>query len=273
MLDVRPTGAVRNRVAEREVMASGLLDSAEVGRTTAVPTTRRRRGRRLLRRLLVALLAVSALGLGLGWVVTPAVDDAQERVTAHLMETESPGLTVEPAPELLEALVATEDSSFYANPGISPTGVVRSFRGLVLGTDEGGSTLPQQLAKNLYLDGENGPVQKAEAVVLALKLDGAYSKTELLEMYLDNGYYGHGFTGLTAATQGYFGVAPDQLTWAQASLLAGLFQAPSAYDPLVHPDLARERQGHVLDRLVAVGDLTRRQAADIADDDWGLVAG
>ncbi|MFQ1003878.1 biosynthetic peptidoglycan transglycosylase [Modestobacter sp. SSW1-42] len=253
-------------------MASGLLDSPEVSRPPA-QRSRGHRVRRGLRRVVVALLAALGLALGIGWVVTPSVDDAAERVTAFLMAHESPALTVEPAPELLQALVATEDSSFYANPGISPTGVVRSFRGLVTGTDEGGSTLPQQLAKNLYLDGENGPVQKAEAVVLALKLDGAYSKTELLEMYLDDGYYGHGFHGLTAATQGYFGVAPDQLTWAQASLLAGLFQAPSAYDPLVHPDLARERQAHVLDRLVDVGDLTQRQADGIATDDWGLVTG
>ena len=253
-------------------MASGLLDSPEVSRP---PVRRPGRGRvrRALRRALVALLALVALGLGVGWVVTPSVDDAEERVTAFLMEHQAPALTVEPAPELLQALVATEDSSFWSNPGISPTGVVRSFRGLVTGTDEGGSTLPQQLAKNLYLDGENGPVQKAEAVILALKLDGAYSKDELLRMYLDDGYYGHGFHGLTAATQGYFGVAPDELTWAQASLVAGLFQAPTAYDPLVDPDRARERQAHVLDRLVAVGDLTQRQADDVADDDWGLVAG
>jgi len=251
-------------------MASGLLDTPEVSRPPAQRTRRLRRG---LRRVLVALLALVALGLAIGWVATPSVDDAQEQVTAVLTGHEAAALTVEPAPELLQALVATEDSSFYTNPGVSPAGVVRSFRGLVTGTDEGGSTLSQQLAKNLYLDGENGPVQKAEAVVLALKLDGAYSKTELLEMYLDDGYYGHGFYGLTVATQGYFGVAPDELTWAQASLLAGLFQAPTAYDPLVHPDLARERQAHVLDRLVDVGDLTQRRADDIADDDWGLVAG
>ena len=254
-------------------MAFDLLDSPEVSRPPVARRSHGARVRRGLRRAVLALLVLVALTLGVGWVATPSVDDASERVTAFLMEHQAPALTVEPASELVDALIAVEDSSYWSNPGVSPSGVVRSFRGLVTGTDEGGSTLPQQLAKNLYLDGENGPVQKAEAVVLALKLDGAYSKTELLEMYLDDGYYGHGFYGLTAATQGYFGVAPDELTWAQSSLLAGLFQAPTAYDPLLHPDLARERQLHVLDRLVDVGDLTRAQADDIADDDWGLVAG
>jgi len=254
-------------------MASVVLDGPGVSRPPVARRTRGGRVRRGVRRALVAVLVLTALALGVGWVTTPSVDDADERVTAFLLGHQAPALSVEPAPALVKALVATEDSSYYTNPGISPTGVVRSFRGLVSGTDEGGSTLPQQLAKNLYLGGENGPAEKAEAVVLALKLDGAYSKTELLEMYLDDAYYGHGFYGLTAATQGYFGVPPDELTWAQSSLLAGVFQAPTAYDPLLHPDLARERQAHVLERLVAVGDLTQRQADDIADDDWALTAG
>src|SRR5947208_1393325 len=82
------------------------------------------------------------------------------------------------------------------------------------------------------------PARVAE-VVLALKLDRSWGKPEILRMYLDDGYYGHGFYGLTDATEGYFGVRPADVSWAQASLLAGLFQAPSAYDPLVHPDAAR----------------------------------
>ena len=92
-------------------------------------------------------------------------------------------------------------------------------------------------------------------------------------MYLDDGYFGAGHTGAVAASEGYFGVAPADLTWSQAALLAGLLQAPSAYDPVQHPDLAAARQAHVLDRLVAVGTLTRAQADDAADDPWGLVAG
>ncbi len=75
-------------------------------------------------------------------------------------------------------------------------------------------------------------------------------------MYLSEVYFGHGFYGLPAAARGYFGVAPAALSWAQASLLAGLLQAPSAYDPYRHGDLAKKRQRHVLDRLVATGTLT-----------------
>jgi membrane peptidoglycan carboxypeptidase len=113
---------------------------------------------------------------------------------------------------------------------------------------------------------------RAAEVVLALKLDRTWSKQQILRMYLDNGYYGHGFYGLTAAAHGYFGVRPADLTWAQASVLAGLFQAPSAYDPIAHPDAARARQAHVLDRLVAVGALTRAQADAVARESWQLRA-
>lgn len=251
-------------------MAAGTLERE---RATAGPGRPRRTWLRRLATALVALLLTAAVGLGVAWQLTPSVDDAQSRVAERLAANGAPALQVEPAPELVQALLATEDSGFHSHLGVSPTGAVRAFRGLLTGTDQGGSTLDQQLAKNVYLDGENGPVQKAEAVVLAIKLDAAHSKAEILRMYLDDGYYGHGFTGLTAATQGYFGVQPDELTWAQATVLAGLFQAPSAYDPLVHPDRAARRQAHVLDRLVDEDVLTRAEADAIAAEDWGLVAG
>ncbi|WP_081975446.1 biosynthetic peptidoglycan transglycosylase [Modestobacter caceresii] len=253
-------------------MSAGTLQRA---RATAEPLPPRRSWpRRVLRRLGGLALVLVFLGVvvvGIGWARTPPVDDAAARVAAHLAEQGAPPLQVEPAPAFVQALLATEDTGFTSHLGVSPTGAVRAFWGLVSGTDQGGSTLVQQLAKNVYLGGENGPVQKAEAVVLALKLDAAYSKDELLRMYLDNGYYGHGFVGLTAATQGYFGVPPDQLSWAQATLLAGLFAAPTAYDPLVSPALAGQRQAHVLGRLVDEGVLGRDEAAEIAADDWGLV--
>ena len=252
-------------------MATGTLLRPLSART---PPPRRRWPVRLLRRLAVVaagLLVAAVAVLGVGWAVTPSVDDAADRVAAYLADNGAPALQVQPSDRLVQALLATEDAGFRSHPGVSATGAVRAFWGLLSGTDQGGSTLVQQLAKNLYLDGENGPVQKAEAVVLALKLDAAYSKSELLVMYLDDGYYGHGFAGLTAATEGYFGVQPDQLSWAQATVLAGLFQAPTAYDPLLHPDLAAQRQAHVLDRLVDVGTLSRADADRIATEDWGLV--
>jgi penicillin-binding protein 1A len=230
------------------------------------------RRHRLLRRLagiVVALLVVAALLLAAGWVLTPSVSDARSLVTAHLAAHGAPALSGPVPAKVAAALIATEDSRFESTPGVDPLGLVREPLGVVTGKDEGGATLEQQLAKNLY-SGNGGTLAKAEDVVLALKLDRSWTKAQILRMYLDEGYYGSGFYGLTEAAQGYFGLRPDQLTWAQASLLAGLFQAPSAYNPFLHADAARARQAHVLDRLVATGQLSRTDADAVAREDWGL---
>jgi membrane peptidoglycan carboxypeptidase len=236
------------------------------------PPRRPRRGRRLVRALL-ALVVVAALLGGAGWVLTPSVDDAPQQVAAFLAAHDAPALEGAVPSRLAEALIATEDSRFRSNPGVDPLSLLRAPWTLLTGQDPGGATLEQQLAKNLYEGGNNTGVEKVAELALALKLDSRFSKDEILRLYLDDGYYGHGFYGLTAATEGYFGVAPARLTEAQATLLAGLFQAPSAYDPLVHPAAARARQAHVLDRLVAVGSLTRAQADAVAAQPWGLRRG
>jgi penicillin-binding protein 1A len=128
--------------------------------------------------------------------------------------------------------------------------------------DPGGSTIAQQLAKQLYPHG-GGIVGTLEEVGLGVKLSLTYSHEQVLSMYLNSIYYGHGFWGVAAAARGYFGVSPRRLTWGEASLLAGLPQAPSAYDPLRHLALARQRQRLVLDQLVADGYLSAT-AADAA---------
>jgi penicillin-binding protein 1A len=244
-------------------------------RPPAAQPRRQRPRRRWPRRLLGAVVAVVvlvALLLVAGWVLTPSVGDASDRVAAELTAHGAPALRGDVPAKLAAALIATEDSRFLSTPGVDPLGMIREPLGAVTGHDEGGATLEQQLAKNLYEQGNGSILAKGAEVVLALKLDRAWTKQQILRMYLDDGYYGNGYYGLTEAARGYFGVPPDQLTWAQASLLAGLFQAPSAYDPLVHPAAARARQAHVLDRLVATGSLTRAQADAVASESWGLVA-
>jgi penicillin-binding protein 1A len=244
-------------------------------RPAAGPVRRRRTGRGLRRlvRLVVGVVVLAVLLLTGGWVLTPSVGDASDRVTAQLAAHDAPALRGDVPAKLAAALIATEDSRFLSTPGIDPLGMVREPLGAVTGRDEGGATLEQQLAKNLYEHGGDSALAKGATVVLALKLDRAWTKQQILRMYVDDGYYGHGLYGLTEAAEGYFGVRPASLTWAQASLLAGLFQAPSAYDPLVHPVVARDRQAHVLDRLVATGSLTRAQADAVAREPWGLAAG
>jgi penicillin-binding protein 1A len=218
----------------------------------------------------LVLVVLGLVLLGAGWAVTPSVDDAASRVAAHLAAHSAPALQGAIPVKMADALIATENSRFYSVPGIDPISVLRLPYALVFNRDQGGATLEQQLAKNLYEQGSQNLTAQVAEGVLALKLDATWSKAQILRMYLDDGYYGHGFYGLTSAAKGYFGVQPAALTWSQASLLAGLFQAPSAYDPFRHADVARARQQHVIDRLVAVGDLTRADADRVLAEPWGL---
>jgi membrane peptidoglycan carboxypeptidase len=248
-----------------------VVTSAARSQDRAVAPRRALTALRRFGRALAALVVTLAVLLGIAWVVTPSVDDAQQLVSAELAANGGTPLQGDVPDDLAQALIATEDSRFEHHIGIDAIGAVRAGWGALTGDDEGGSTLDQQLAKNLYAGGQQGFADRVQSVVLALKLDAAWSKDQLLRMYLDDGYYGHGFYGLTAATEGYFGVEPADLSWPQATLLAGLFQAPSAYDPHLHPDMAATRQAHVLDRLVAVGTLSRTEADEIAAESWDLL--
>jgi penicillin-binding protein 1A len=210
--------------------------------------------------ILVALVAAAAVFLA----TLPGVGDAEARVDAILARHGGSALAPPPPQRLAIAVVSTEDENFYDNVFFNVASGAGRAAVAAVGTSEdpGGSTIPQQLAKQLYPHG-GGVVGTLEEIGLAVKLSLAYSHEQVLTMYLNSIYYGNGFWGAVAAARGYFGVSPRRLTWGEASLLAGLPQAPSAYDPLRDLPLARRRQRHVLDQLVANGHLTA-SAADAA---------
>jgi penicillin-binding protein 1A len=216
-----------------------------------------------LRRILltlVTLLLVAVLGFIALWNLTPGVSDAKTR-TAEIV-AEHGGITDAGSPpqKVSQAIVATEDSRFYSHHGLDPQSLARGMYTLVTQGKLEGATLDAQLAKLLYAGDHSGAWWTTQEAMLAVKLDDKYSKREILAMYLDAAYFGHNAWGVEKASQVYFGVAPDQLSWGQASLLAGLVNAPTAYDPTAHLALARSRQRHVLDRLVATHVLTPAQA-------------
>jgi len=219
-----------------------------------------------------ALLVLLAAVCGVLLAITPSVADAESRASALIAQhTDGTGSPTGPAglaaPRFTAALIASEDARFYTHHGIDTLGVLRAAAATLGGgqTDAGGATLDQQLVKQLYFNGVGGgPWVTTQQVVAGAKLDAQFSKAQILAMYAQVVYYGHGFYGLDAATRGYFGVAPDQLSWGQAAMLSGLVQAPSADDPITHPDRARAREQHVLARLVDTGQLTPAQAGDAA---------
>jgi len=222
----------------------------------------RHRWRRRAAGALALLVVAPVLGVAALWPLTPSVANAGALVRAHLRAHHGAELVVLPQPDrVAQALVATEDSRFSQTPGIDPVSTVRAGLAPLTGSaDTGAATLEQQLAKNLYFPQDDGLVSKVAEAELALKLDARYSKDDVLRMYLADVYFGHGFYDLPAAARGYFGVTPAQLSWAQASMLAGLVQAPSAYDPVDHPSAGRLRQRHVLNRLVATHVLSAAQS-------------
>ena len=233
-----------------------------------------RRHPRLVRtvKVLFLLFVLAAIAFGGLFLITPSVSDApalvQEQAAQHNISY--PG--VQPPPRFTAALVATEDHRFYSTPGVDPLAVARLIAGKVTGhPDQGGSTLEQQLAKLLYTSGRSGFTVEAEQVMLAIKFNLSYSKAQILQMYAEVAYYGDQYYGLQAASCGYFGTEPAQLTWPQAAMLAGVVNAPTLDDPRTHPANARAREVHVVSRLVAVGDLTQAQGNAVLAQSLNLV--
>lgn len=254
--------------ADSAHVGSAYATSADAGGSPRYPAPtgprRPRRAWRILRRtilLLVLLLLMISIAFGVLLAVTPSVGNARQlaRAEAAAHHAGYPGPEV-PA-RFAAALVATEDHRYYSEPGIDVLAIGRVAASyLTGGGDQGGATLYQQLAKVLYTHGRSGLAVEAEQVALAVKLDLTYTKKQILRMYADVVYFGHGYYGLAAASCGYFGVPPAGLSWPEAALLAGLVQGPSADDPVTHPAIARAREAHVLGRLVATGTLTQPQA-------------
>jgi membrane peptidoglycan carboxypeptidase len=240
-----------------------------------VPLRTRRWGRISLRFVKVglALVLVLAAAVGLLFAFTPSAGEATELVQDQAVQhgIAYPGPSV--PPYFAQALVATEDKRFYSDPGVDPLAIGRVTLAEITGKqDQGGSTIAQQLAKMLYTAGRSGVKVELEQVTLAIKLTMTYSKAQILQMYSEVAYYGHGYYGLDQASCGYFGHHPASLTLVQAAMLAGAVNAPTDDDPLAHPAQARARLVHVLGRMKAVGDLTQAQETAALSEPLGLSA-
>jgi penicillin-binding protein 1A len=159
------------------------------------------------------------------------------------------------------AFLGAEDADFYRHRGVDPVSVARALlHNLRSGaTRQGGSTITQQVVKNLLLTNERSWQRKAREAILALKLETKLPKDDILYLYLNQIYFGGNAYGIAAAAKTYFEVEVEELTVAQAALLAGLPQAPSRYDPLRQPKQAIARQHYVLDRMLAEGFLSSEQ--------------
>jgi 1A family penicillin-binding protein len=199
--------------------------------------------------------------------VSTLVYDMRDRPVFNIFREHRTTVTLaDISPHVIRAVLAVEDERFYTHGGID----VRRIMGAALANvkqgelAQGGSTITQQLARKAFLSDHKSFWRKAREAVLAVRLEWAFSKDEILEMYLNRIYFGRGFHGIEAAAQGYFGKAASALALDEAALLVGLIQAPSAYAPPTHLARALARRTVVLGRMEAVGAITADESARAA---------
>ena len=171
-------------------------------------------------------------------------------------------VTIDKIPKIVQdAFVSAEDKTFYHNIGIDPTSIIRALIiDLKKGkTVEGGSTITQQLAKNLFLTNQKTISRKMKEAILSVEITHAFPKSKILEMYLNQIYLGHGAFGVEAASETYFGKHVWELSLDEAALLAGLPRAPTKYDPYINPNLALQRRNYVLYRMYKDGYITKEE--------------
>lgn len=171
-------------------------------------------------------------------------------------------ISVNRVPKQLEqAFLAAEDIRFYEHGGVDIRGIFRAVLSNITskGISEGGSTITQQLAKNAFLTQERTIKRKLQEIVIAIKLESKYSKKEILEMYLNQIYFGRGVYGVEAASMMYFGKSVDQIDLAEAAMLAGIPKSPNYYSPLNNLEASKERQGIVLSQMLKYGFINKQQ--------------
>lgn len=173
---------------------------------------------------------------------------------------------IEDMPKIyLTAVISVEDHRFYKHCGIDIISIFRAFFNDVrhLKFVEGGSTITQQLAKNIYFTQDKKIERKVAEVFMAFKIEKSYSKDEILELYLNTSYFGNGFYSVKSASLGYFNKIPKDMSSSEAIMLAGIPNAPSVYNPITNKDLAIKRQKKVIEKMIKYGNLDNKTAEDI----------
>lgn len=215
-----------------------------------------------------------------GWI--PSAGTAKQKLYPYLHFREAinekikampmyVSISVIPRP-MQQAVIATEDRRFYEHGAIDPIGIMRAMMvnfnsGETL---EGGSTISQQVVKNVFLSHERTLTRKIQELVLSILLERNYTKDEILEIYLNSAYFGANATGIEDACRIYYGIPCDKLTLAQSSMLAGLLQAPTYYNPLENYTAARWRQQVVLALMAEQNYITQRDATRAYHEDLHL---
>lgn len=217
--------------------------------------------------ILVILLFLFSIGIYLIGTGYDMYQDAiKETPLAEKVETireKKNYTTIKEVPQIYkDAVISVEDHRFYQHGGIDIIAIARAmFHDMrAMKFIEGGSTIPQQLAKNIYFTQEKKITRKIAEVFVAFNIEKNYSKEEILELYLNASYYGNGYHTVKEACRGYFHKELNEMTENEAILLAGIPNAPSVYAPTKNPELAKQRQRQVIHKMIEYHYLTKEEA-------------
>ncbi len=177
-------------------------------------------------------------------------------------------------PQLIQAFIAAEDARFYIHEGIDFYSIIRAFIANLSagGIVQGGSTITQQVTKSFLLTPERSYQRKIKEAILAYRIDREFTKDQILYLYLNQIYLGHGAYGVEAAAENYFGKSAKEMTLAECAMLAGLPQAPSRYSPFRFPERAKTRQIYVLTRMIKEGHISDAEAEDAIEETLDIAA-
>ncbi|MFR8104500.1 MAG: transglycosylase domain-containing protein [Clostridia bacterium] len=204
--------------------------------------------------LLVIVLCIGGFFIYDGYqMYRSAIGSSNLKYKVEKVQADKNYITLDELPkEYKDAVVAAEDHRFYQHGAIDIIAIARAIYTNIKEMDlvEGGSTITQQVAKNLYFTQKKQLTRKIAEIFMAMELEKNYSKDQILELYVNTSYFGDGYYGIKEACEGYLNKSPSEMNLDDASLMAGIPNAPSVYAPTKNPDLARKRQQYVLRKMV-----------------------
>ncbi len=220
--------------------------------------------------LLVAIFAGALLIYKGHAIYKEALEEISVKDKVAELQADEDYVKIEDMPEFyLDAVIAVEDRRFYKHGAIDPIALARAILVNIKSFElkEGGSTITQQLAKNIYFTQEKSALRKVAEMFMAHEIEKNCDKDTILELYLNTSYFGEGYDGIGEATQGYLNKKPINMTRNEASMLAGIQNAPSAYNPVKHLDLAKQRQNQVLNKMIKYEFITENEKQEILKEE------
>lgn len=219
--------------------------------------------------LILASIAILPIGQGYKMYKEAIKENPLEETIAKIRNDED-YTKISEVPEMYKkAVISVEDHRFYKHHGIDVIAIGRAIVNDLKAFSfvEGGSTITQQTAKNLYFTQEKKMARKIAEVFMASQIEENYEKDEILEIYINTIYFGNGYYNIKDAAMGYFGKLPKDLTDSECIMLAGIPNAPSVYSLKANPELAKQRQKQVIAKMIKYGELTEEEAKNILNSD------